>query len=122
MVAPAYSTDAPDPTQYACHGLAILRSISPQDQEFHFITPLPGVFLESAVTGIVKGNLDLPVWPMIEGDVLNHVMGRREGGFEKVDSEIQVPYLTYEANEGVGNAVRKVRRNVMRRRLNNEGV
>ncbi|ORX92775.1 hypothetical protein K493DRAFT_338632 [Basidiobolus meristosporus CBS 931.73] len=122
MTPPAYSTDSPDPTLVACHGLAILRSISPQDQEFHILTPLPAAFLESGVTGIVKGNLDLPVWPMIEGDVLNHVMGRREGGFEKVESEVQVPYLTYEANEGVGNAVRKVRRNIMRRRLNGEGA
>ncbi|RDB20262.1 Polynucleotide 5'-hydroxyl-kinase GRC3 [Hypsizygus marmoreus] len=96
----------PSPSTSVCHGLALIRSMSPASSQMHILTPLPHQALAKCRV-VVKGELDLPVWGMLDfrGD------GDDVAGVEKG----RVPYLQWGKGEGVGAERRRVRRNLMRR-------
>ncbi|CCM03241.1 uncharacterized protein FIBRA_05366 [Fibroporia radiculosa] len=104
-----YSQGAPPPPPSisTCRGLALLRSLSPSSLVLHLLTPIPPLLLSSSRT-LVKGELELPVWGMLDfrtmdsGDVAGIEAGK-------------VPFLKWGKSEGVGGERRRVRRNLMRR-------
>ncbi|KAL6304103.1 hypothetical protein BKA93DRAFT_898475 [Sparassis latifolia] len=107
---PPYKQDAAPPTPFgsSCAGLALVRSLSPVPASvLHLLTPLPPHAL-SRVRVLVKGELELPVWGMLDfraGD------GGEIAGVESG----KVPYLRWGKGEGTGGDRRRVRRNLMRR-------
>lgn len=97
---------APSPSNSMCHGLALIRSISSDSSHMHILTPIPPRVLEKTRV-LVKGELELPVWGMLDfttdnGDV---------AGLEKS----KVPYLQWGKGEGLGGERRRIRRNLMRK-------
>ncbi|KAF5371487.1 hypothetical protein D9615_009646 [Tricholomella constricta] len=101
----------PSPLTSTCHGLALLRSVSPTSTSasahVHVLTPLPhGLLMESRV--LVKGELELPIWGMLD---FRSEDGEDVAGVEKG----KVPYLQWGKGEGRGAERRRVRRNLMRR-------
>ncbi|KAG5641433.1 hypothetical protein DXG03_005237 [Asterophora parasitica] len=96
----------PSPATSTCHGLGLIRSVSPSSTHMHILTPVPhGLLAEAKV--LVKGELELPIWGMLDfrGD------GEDVAGVEKG----KVPYLQWGKGEGAGAERRRVRRNLMRR-------
>ncbi|GAO46592.1 hypothetical protein G7K_0819-t1 [Saitoella complicata NRRL Y-17804] len=98
-----------DPQTSQCVGLAIIRGIDTAKQQLQLLTPIEPSILEDAVTNnqkvlLVRGQLELPVWLMLDGDK-DGVAGQKWG---------EVPYLSVEENSSFGKAWRP-RRNVMRR-------
>ncbi|BFZ59178.1 Polynucleotide 5'-hydroxyl-kinase grc3 [Saitoella coloradoensis] len=98
-----------DPQTSRCVGLAIIRGIDTSKQQLQLLTPIEPSILEDAVTNnqkilLVRGQLELPVWLMLDGDK-DGVAGYKWG---------EVPYLSVEENSSFGKAWRP-RRNVMRR-------
>ncbi|KAF7308571.1 Fungal-trans domain-containing protein [Mycena chlorophos] len=97
----------PSPSTSRCHGLAIIRSVSPTSSHLHLLTPLP-VHLLSRCRVLVKGEMELPIWAMLdftsteEGEV---------AGTEKA----RVPYLQWTKSEGLGGERRHIRRTLMRK-------
>lgn len=100
----------PPPTQTNCLGLAVIRSISPDLQTAHLLTPLDPSLLGRA-TILVKGELDLPVTAM-----LDWMSGPPSelGGLLGIKWE-DVPLLQFKGADGVGMGRRKWRRNIMRK-------
>jgi polynucleotide 5'-hydroxyl-kinase GRC3/NOL9 len=107
----------PSPSTSMCHGLALIRSVSsvspssgpPSSQtaiQMHIITTLPPSLL-SRSTVLIKGELELPIWGMLD---LSDGSGS-VGGVEKT----KVPYLQWGKGEGIGGERRRIRRNLMRR-------
>jgi polynucleotide 5'-hydroxyl-kinase GRC3/NOL9 len=96
----------PIPSSSTCHGLALIRSISRTSPHMHILTPLPPHHL-SKCRFIVKGELELPIWGMIDprGNDDN-VTGVEKGN---------IPYLQWGKGEGLGGEKRRVRRNLMRK-------
>ncbi|KAG2066799.1 hypothetical protein BDR04DRAFT_1159807 [Suillus decipiens] len=47
-----------------CHGLALIRAISPSSSYMHILTPVPPAMLARCRV-IVKGELELPIWGML---------------------------------------------------------
>ena len=96
----------PSPATSRCHGLALIRSTSSTSSYVHLLTPLPWHLLAKSRV-IVKGEMELPVWGMLDwrGD------GEGVAGVEKG----KVPYLQWGKGEGIGGQRRRVRRNLMRR-------
>ena len=92
-----------------CLGLALIRSISPTSSHMQILTPTPPSLLAQCRI-LVKGELELPVWGMLdfrEGDKV------RDGSR---GMSVGVPYLQWGRGEGVvGGERRKIRRNLMRR-------
>ena len=97
----------PHPSNYTCHGLAIIRSISPSTNTLHFLTPVSYTTLRK-VNAIMKGSLELPVWAMLDHNSKSstHLCG--------VPWE-RVPYLSLDPTGGVGHSSTSVRKNLMRR-------
>jgi polynucleotide 5'-hydroxyl-kinase GRC3/NOL9 len=72
----------------------------------HVLTPLPAL-LFTASNALVKGEMELPIWGML--DFRND--GDEVAGVEKGS----VPYLQWGKGEGLGGEKRRVRRNLMRK-------
>lgn len=90
-----------------CHGIGIVRAIDPSRHAFLLLTPVPVSTLEK-VSGIVKGEIRLPIWIM-----LDHKLERSDG-VANVPWK-KVPYITQESSEGAGANALRVRRNLLRR-------
>ncbi|KAF8630247.1 hypothetical protein AX15_003024 [Amanita polypyramis BW_CC] len=115
----------PSPVSSTCFGLALIRSVShcsppagpnPTDdtkpEEMHVLTPLPPSLLKHTRV-FVKGEMELPVWGM-----LDYVAGGDEEGWKNGVAGVErgrVPYLQWGKGEGVGAERRRVRRNLMRK-------
>ena len=94
------------PSTSTCHGLALIRGISPSSSHIHILTPVPPVLLARCRV-IVKGELELPIWGMLDfTDASEGVAGVEKG---------RVPYLQWGKSEGLGGERRRVRRNLMRK-------
>jgi polynucleotide 5'-hydroxyl-kinase GRC3/NOL9 len=91
---------APDPPTSICHGLALIRSLSSTGPILHVLTPLP-VHLLASCRVIVKGELELPVWGMLDHTTENGSIAGVEGSM--------VPYLQWGKGEGLGADKRRVR-------------
>jgi polynucleotide 5'-hydroxyl-kinase GRC3/NOL9 len=101
---------APSPSSSNCHGIALIRALSPTSSHMHVLTPLPSRLIEKCKV-LIKGELELPIWGMLDfgsqgDDVSNSVAGVEKG---------KVPYLQWGKGEGIGGERRRVRRNLMRR-------
>ncbi|TFK53360.1 hypothetical protein OE88DRAFT_1696259, partial [Heliocybe sulcata] len=100
----------PSPLASHCHGLALIRGVS--GERMHILTPVSPLG-EARV--LVKGELELPVWGMLDFRSEGGVAGRSgEGGVAGVERG-SVPYLRWGREEGLGAERRRVRRNLMRR-------
>jgi polynucleotide 5'-hydroxyl-kinase GRC3/NOL9 len=97
----------PSPSTSVCHGIALIRAISPSSSHMHILTPLPQHLL-SKCRVLVKGEMELPLWGML--DFLSDIEGEI-AGVEKAN----VPYLQWGKGEGLGGEKRRVRRNLMRK-------
>ncbi|KAG6884901.1 hypothetical protein C0993_007358 [Termitomyces sp. T159_Od127] len=98
----------PSPASSKCLGLALIRSVSPLEPQtqMHVLTPLPPRLL-SACRVIVKGELELPIWGMLD---------YREEGDEIAGVESsKVPFLQWGKSGAIGGERRRIRRNLMRR-------
>jgi polynucleotide 5'-hydroxyl-kinase GRC3/NOL9 len=98
---------APSPSTSICYGLGLIRAISPSSSHMHIITPVPP-YLFSKCRVLVKGEMELPVWGMLD------FRGDDEGEIAGVD-KTKVPYLQWGKGEGLGGEKRRVRRNLMRK-------
>jgi len=98
------------PSISTCHGLALVRSISSNSAHMHVLTPLPA-YLLSKCRVMVKGELELPVWGMLDFRSDGGEGGGTIAGVEKS----KVPYLQWGKGEGIGSERRRVRRNLMRK-------
>ncbi|KAF9037010.1 hypothetical protein BDZ89DRAFT_1011226 [Hymenopellis radicata] len=103
----AQGVSAPSPMSSTCQGLALIRSLSPQGDVLHLLTPTPSALLGDARV-LVKGEMELPVWGMLD------FRSKPEEGVAGVDMS-KVPFLQWEKARGIGAEKRKVRRNLMRR-------
>lgn len=114
----------PDAAMSHCYGLAIVRAVAPAlsaphptpspntiAAALHILTPLPPHLL-SRSRALVKGELELPIWGML--DFRDAADG---GGGEKIAGvdNARVPYLRWGKGEGAGAERRRVRRNLMRK-------
>jgi polynucleotide 5'-hydroxyl-kinase GRC3/NOL9 len=96
----------PSPLTSVCSGLALVRAISPTSFHMHIVAPLPPhLFSNSRV--LVKGELELPIWGLL--DFRNETQDA--GG---VDLE-KAPFLRWGKKGGIGTERRRVRRNLMRK-------
>jgi polynucleotide 5'-hydroxyl-kinase GRC3/NOL9 len=96
----------PPPSSSTCHGLALIRGVSPKSTHFHLLTPLPAHLLAKCRV-FVKGELELPIWGFLDHKGINgEVAGVEEG---------KVPYLQWGKAQGIGSERRKIRRNLMRK-------
>ncbi|TBU27745.1 hypothetical protein BD311DRAFT_664935 [Dichomitus squalens] len=99
----------PSPHTSKCLGLALVRAISPSpSSRIHLLTPVPSHLLGSARV-LVMGELQLPVWGMLDYRTLDD--GGDIAGYDRE----KVPYLRWGKGEGAGGERRRVRRNLMRR-------
>ncbi|KAI0676648.1 hypothetical protein C8Q78DRAFT_987253 [Trametes maxima] len=99
----------PLPNASKCLGLALVRSISPSTQtRLQLLTPVPSHLLGAARV-LVMGELQLPVWGMLDFRTLDD--GGEIAGYERG----KVPYLRWGKGEGAGGERRRVRRNLMRK-------
>lgn len=99
-------SSVPSPLASTCHGLAIVRSISPTSPHLQIITPL-GSHLLAQCRVAVKGEMELPIWGMLDLTAEEGVVA----GFERY----RAPYLQWGKGEGIGGERRRVRRNLMRK-------
>ncbi|KAH8549105.1 hypothetical protein BGW37DRAFT_503583 [Umbelopsis sp. PMI_123] len=97
----------PSPKVTNCYGLGLIRAVDISKCRFMILTPLPFDTL-TKVNGIVKGDLELPIWGMLDN---------RNGAGAGISGMPwrKVPYVSFDANEGIGSSALRVRRNVMRR-------
>ncbi|KAJ7644095.1 hypothetical protein FB45DRAFT_896891 [Roridomyces roridus] len=97
----------PSPSNSVCRGLALIRAVSPSSPHIHVLTPLPPHLLADCRV-LVKGELELPVWGMLDFRAEND---NEVAGVERSS----VPYLQWGKGEGLGGERRRVRRNLMRK-------
>lgn len=102
----AQGKDLPVPSTSTCHGLALIRAISPSSSHMHILTPISPAIL-ARCRMIVKGELELPIWGMLDFTDANEGVAGIEKG--------RVPYLQWGKSEGLGGERRRVRRNLMRK-------
>ncbi|THH10562.1 hypothetical protein EW146_g8330 [Bondarzewia mesenterica] len=95
----------PDPSNSTTLGLALIRAVSSSPARLQLLTPLPPQLLGQCRV-LVKGEMELPVWGMLDF--------RLEGSVADVERG-SVPYLRWGKGEGVGGERRRIRRNLMRR-------
>lgn len=109
----------PSPQTSQCHALALVRSLATRPVAsstttlLHILTPLPPDRLGAVAPRVlVKGELQLPVWGMLDfrGGVADADAPELAG-----EERATVPYLRWGKSEGVGGERRRVRRNLMRR-------
>jgi len=98
------------PSISTCHGLALVRAVSSNSAHMHVLTPLPPYLLAKCRV-MVKGELELPVWGMLDFKSEGGQGGGTIAGVEKN----KVPYLQWGKGEGRGGERRRVRRNLMRK-------
>jgi len=113
----------PLPESSNCVGIGLIRGISPPKADdqgqvrtfVHMLTPLPHHLLASARV-LVKGEMELPVWGMLDFRNFKEGNGVHSGDVAGVPWD-KVPFLQWgKAPEGVmGAEKRRVRRNLMRR-------
>ncbi|KAF8164297.1 hypothetical protein BJ912DRAFT_1068415 [Pholiota molesta] len=114
----------PPPASSNCVGLALVRGVSPPQRDAHgtpparhlqLLTPLPHALLAQARV-LVKGEMELPVWGMLDFRNFSGDKDADPGDVAGVERE-KVPFLQWgKAPEGVmGAERRRVRRNLMRR-------
>ncbi|KIP10541.1 hypothetical protein PHLGIDRAFT_100918 [Phlebiopsis gigantea 11061_1 CR5-6] len=98
----------PPPSASSCPALALVRSTSSAaPARLHVLTPLPPAHLAAAPPRVlVKGELELPVWGMLDFRTEDAVAGVERA---------RVPFLRWGKTEGTGGERRRVRRNLMRR-------
>ncbi|KAF7790792.1 hypothetical protein EIP86_001749 [Pleurotus ostreatoroseus] len=102
----------PSPSVSNCHGLALIRSVSNSSTDMpstllHVLTPLnPPILTEARPRVFIKGEMELPVWGMLDFRSEDSVAGIEKG---------KVPFLQWGKGEGVGGERRRVRRNLMRK-------
>ncbi|KAJ3915295.1 hypothetical protein F5877DRAFT_48865 [Lentinula edodes] len=97
----------PSPSTSSAVGLALVRSVAPGGSHLHLLTPLP-------LTGarvLVKGEMEIPIWGMVD---FRRLGGRGANGGEG-DEQRDIPFLQWEKGVGVGAERRRVRRNLMRK-------
>lgn len=101
-------TPPPPPSASTCPALALVRSTSSAaPARLHVLTPLPPAHLAAAPPRVlVKGELELPVWGMLDFRTEDAVAGVERA---------RVPFLRWGKTEGTGGERRRVRRNLMRR-------
>ncbi|KAF8969892.1 hypothetical protein BDZ97DRAFT_1793241 [Flammula alnicola] len=122
---------APPPTAASnCFGIALIRGVSPPKTEpsvvgtpiqakvksyLQMLTPLPHPLLAQSRV-LVKGEMELPVWGMLDFRNFNEGKDVDPGDVAGVERD-KVPFLQWgKAPEGViGAEKRKIRRNLMRR-------
>lgn len=98
------------PTMSVCHGLALIRAISPTSTHMQILTPLPRHLLANCRV-MVKGELELPIWGMLD---YRSLAGDGSGAIAGVEKG-KVPYLQWGKGEGIGAERRRTRRNLMRK-------
>ncbi|KAF9478424.1 hypothetical protein BDN70DRAFT_879948 [Pholiota conissans] len=113
----------PSPASSNCVGIGLIRAVSPPKvnaegratTHLQMLTPLPHPLLAQSRV-LVKGELELPVWGMLDFRNFNEGKGVDPGDVAGVERE-KVPFLQWgKAREGViGAERRKVRRNLMRK-------
>ena len=98
----------PSPSMSTCLALGLVRSVSSDaPARLHILTPLPPAHLSAAPPRVlVKGELELPVWGMLDFRSEDSVAGVERA---------RVPFLRWGKTEGTGGERRRVRRNLMRR-------
>lgn len=101
------SLPSPSTSTSTCLGLALIRSASPTSSQIHVLCPLPHALLSQGRQVLVKGEMELPIWGMLDF--------RSEGGDVAGVERGKVPYLQWGKGEGIGGERRRVRRNLMRR-------
>ena len=114
----------PSPSSSNCVGIALIRGISPPIRSdpplptktyLHLLTPLPHSLLSCARV-LVKGEMELPVWGMLDFRNFDIGKGVNFGDVAGVERD-KVPFLQWgKTPEGaMGADKRRVRRNLMRR-------
>ena len=114
----------PSPSSSNCVGIALIRGISPPIRNdppvptktyLHLLTPLPHSHLAGARV-LVKGEMELPVWGMLDFRNFDGGKGVSFGDVAGVEHN-KVPFLQWgKTPEGAMGADKKrVRRNLMRR-------
>jgi polynucleotide 5'-hydroxyl-kinase GRC3/NOL9 len=99
----------PSPTTSHCIGLALIRGVGPKNGCLHILTPVPPSLL-GRYRILVKGELEMPVWGMID------FRQGQDGGVAGVKWE-KVPYLRMAAGGPtvMGGVRRRVRMKLKRR-------
>ena len=114
----------PSPSLSSCVGIALIRGISPPIRNdppvptktyFHILTPLPHSLLSCARV-LVKGEMELPIWGMLDFRNFDGGKGVNFGDVAGVEQD-KVPFLQWgKAPEGaIGAGKKRFRRNLMRR-------
>ncbi|KAL5508618.1 GRC3 [Sanghuangporus vaninii] len=110
----------PDPSASTCIGLALIRGVSPslivsegqpnpENDVVHLLSPVPpALIVATSARCFVKGEIELPIWGMLDYRELEHSDPRAH----KISG---VPYLQWSKSEAIGAERRKVRRNIMRK-------
>ncbi|KAI0759724.1 hypothetical protein BD413DRAFT_617589 [Trametes elegans] len=98
----------PHPSTSRCLGLALVRALEPP--HLHLLTPVPAAAFGAARV-LVKGELALPVWGMLDLRTPDDGSGGDVAGCERA----RVPFLRWGKGEGAGGERRRVRRNLMRK-------
>ncbi|KAJ3734204.1 hypothetical protein DFJ43DRAFT_1064020 [Lentinula guzmanii] len=110
-VAPA---SYPSPTNSTAIGLALVRSVAPGGSHLHVLTPLP-LNTIAAARVMIKGEMELPIWGMVDFRSIGSRKERRSGGGEDDDVQRDTPFLQWDKAAGLGAEKRRVRRNLMRK-------
>lgn len=97
----------PSPSTSYCVGLGLIRGVDTANHILHVLTPLPSSMV-SRCRVLVKGELELPVWGMLDFRDANGVAGNKWGN---------VPYLQMGGGGigAIGAGRKRVRKNLMRR-------
>lgn len=96
------------PSTSNCFGLALVRAVSLSSTYIHALTPIPPHILAKCRV-LVKGELELPVWGM-----LDFRSDSGDGGIAGIE-KCKMPYLQWGKGEGIGANRRRFRRNLMRK-------
>ncbi|KAI5116887.1 hypothetical protein M0805_009277 [Coniferiporia weirii] len=116
--------EPPDPSSSHCIGLALVRSVSQSlysppitpsvtqplsaGDALYIVTPLASEFIAaSAARCLVKGEIELPIWGMLDFREVE-----RDGSRRETD---EIPFLQWNKSQAAGAERRRVRRNLMRR-------
>ncbi|KAJ3991862.1 hypothetical protein F5050DRAFT_1580650 [Lentinula boryana] len=110
-VAPA---SYPSPINSTAIGLALVRSVAPGGSHLHVLTPLP-LNTIAAARVMIKGEMELPIWGMVDFRSIGSRKERRSGGGEDDDVQRDTPFLQWDKAAGLGAEKRRVRRNLMRK-------
>ncbi|KAF5356521.1 hypothetical protein D9757_013522 [Collybiopsis confluens] len=96
------------PNTSCAYGLALVRNVAPGGSHLHVLTPLPASLLAQCGRVMVKGEMELPIWGMVD-----------HRSMARIEREKDIPFLQWDKGVGLGAEKRRVRRNLMRK---NQGV